>query len=127
MTLLTDNLVAIDRELSNRHIDLDPHGYFIIYVDRETGLICAKYYTNVIDDRGLAVDPETGKVIPAKGKVARTNTTLFTGRTAKELCVKLFEETHPCPVGMLDHAAYLGREFIRAEIALQSGTEYIQD
>ena len=127
MTLLTDNLVAIDKELSNRHIDLDPHGYFIIYIDRETGLICAKHYTNVIDDRGLAVDPETGKVIPAKGKVARTNTTLFTGRTAKELCVKLFEETHPCPVGMLDHAAYLGREFIRAEIALQSSAEYVQD
>jgi dihydropteroate synthase len=127
MTLLTDNLIAIDKELSNRQIDLDPHGYFIIYVDRETGLICAKHYTNVIDDRGLAVDPETGKVIPAKGKVARTNTTLFTGRTAKELCVKLFEETHPCPVGMLDHAAYLGREFIRAEIALQSGAEYVQD
>lgn len=127
MTLLTDNLVAIDKELSNRQIDLDPHGYFIIYVDRETGLICAKHYTNVIDDRGLAVDPETGKVIPAKGKVARTNTTLFTGRTAKELCVKLFEETHPCPVGMLDHAAYLGREFIRAEIALQSSADYVQD
>mgnify|MGYP003537171441 FL=1 len=127
MTLLTDNLVAIDKELSNRQIDLDPHGYFIIYIDRETGLICAKHYTNVIDDRGLAVDPETGKVIPAKGKVARTNTTLFTGRTAKELCVKLFEETHPCPVGMLDHAAYLGREFIRAEIALQSSAEYVQD
>ena len=127
MTLLTDNLVAIDKELSNRHIDLDPHGYFIIYIDRETGLICAKHYTNVIDDRGLAVDPDPGKVIPAKGKVARTNTTLFTGRTAKELCVKLFEETHPCPVGMLDHAAYLGREFIRAEIALQSSAEYVQD
>jgi dihydropteroate synthase len=127
MTLVTDNLTVIDKELSNRQIDLDPHGYFIIYVDRETGLICAKHYTNVIDDRGLAVDPETGKVIPAKGKVARTNTTLFTGRTAKELCVKLFEETHPCPVGMLDHAAYLGREFIRAEIALQSGAEYVQD
>ena len=127
MTLLTDNSIAIDRELSNRQIDLDPHGYFIIYLDRENGLICAKHYTNVIDDRGLAVNPETGKVIPAKGDVQRTNTTLFTGRTAKELCVKLFEETQPCPVGMLDHAAYLGREFMRAEIALQAGTEYIQD
>jgi dihydropteroate synthase len=127
MTLLTDNSIAIDLELSNRQIDLDPHGYFIIYLDRENGLICAKHYTNIIDDRGLAVDPETGKVIPAKGNVQRTNTTLFTGRTAKELCVKLFEETQPCLVGMLDHAAYLGREFIRAEIALQVGTEYIQD
>jgi dihydropteroate synthase len=127
MTLVTDNLTTIDRELSNRHIDLDPHGYFIIYVDREAGFICAKHYTNVIDDRGLAVDPETGKVIPAKGKVTRTSTTLYTGRTAKELCVKIIEQTQPCPVGMLDHAAYLGREFVRAEIALLSGEEYIQD
>ena len=127
MTLLTDNLEAIDRELSNRQIDLDPDGYFIIYVDREHGTICAKHYTNVIDDRGLAVDPETGKVIPAKGSVPRNSTTLFTGRTAKELCVKVLEQTQPCPVGMLDHAAYLGREFVRAETALISGTEYIQD
>jgi dihydropteroate synthase len=127
MTLLTDNLTAIDKELSNRHIDLDPDGYFIIYVDREAGTICAKHYTNVIDDRGLATDPETGKVIPAKGSVKRTNTTVFTGRTAKELCVKLFEQTQPCPLSMLNHAAYLGREFVLAEIALLSGAEYIQD
>lgn len=127
MTLLTNNLTAIDSELSNRQIDLDPEGYFIIYIDREAGTICAKHYTNVIDDRGLAVDPETGKVIPAKGSVKRTTSTLFTGRTAKELCVKLLEETHPCPVGMLNHAAYLGREFVRAESALISGAEYIQD
>ena len=127
MTLLTDNLTAIDRKLSNRHIDLDPEGYLIIYVDREAGLICAKHYTNTIDDRGLAVDPETGKVIPAKGSVPRRNTTLFTGRTAKELCVKVLEQTQPSPVTMLDHAAYLGREFVRAEIALLSGEEYIQD
>ncbi len=127
MTLLTNNLTAIDRELSNRQIDLDPNGYFIIYVDRELGSICAKHYTNVIDDRGLAIDPETGKVIPAKGKVNRTNMTLYVGRTAKELCVKVLEQTQPCPVSMLDHAAYLGREFVRAELALLSGTEYIQD
>jgi dihydropteroate synthase len=127
MTLLTDNLTAIDSELSNRQIDLDPQGYLIIYLDREAGTICAKHYTNVINDRGLAVDPETGKVIPAKGKVTRSNMTLFTGRTAKELCVKIFEQTQPCPVSMFDHAAYLGREFVRAEMALQSGTEYIQD
>ena len=127
MTLLNDNLVAIDHQLSNRHIDLDPEGYFIIYVDREAGLICTKHYTNVIDDRGLAVDPETGEVIPAKGSAPRTSTTLFTGRTAKELCVKVIEEPKPCLLSMLDHAAYLGREFTRAEIALLSGAEYIQD
>jgi dihydropteroate synthase len=127
MTLTADNLRIIDDELSKRDLELDPSGYFIIYLDRETGLICAKHFTNVIDERGLAVDPETGKVIPAKGKVERTHSTLYTGRTAKELCVAIFEQTQPCPVTKLDHAAYLGREFVRAESALISGQEYVQD
>jgi dihydropteroate synthase len=127
MKLELENLTVVDDKLSQRHIDLDPAGYFIIYLDRDAGLICAKHYTNVIDERGLAVDPETGKVIPARGKVERTHTILYTGRTAKELCVKLLEETKPCPVTMFDHAAYLGREFVRAENALITGAEYVQD
>ncbi|MGB3757204.1 MAG: DUF4346 domain-containing protein [Rivularia sp. (in: cyanobacteria)] len=124
---LLDNLKAIDDKLSQRHIDLDPAGYFIIYIDPEQGLIFAKHFTNIIDERGLAVDPETGKVIPAKGKVQRTHTTVYSGRTAKELSVKILEETQPCPITMFDHAAYLGREFVRAEIALATGQEYVQD
>ena len=127
MDQTTENLNFIDDELSKRHIDLDPGGYFIIYLDRDTGLICAKHFTNVINDKGLAVDPATGKVIPAKGKVERTAETLFTGRTAKELCVKVFEQTQPCPITMLNHAAYLGREFVRAEYALVNGQDYVQD
>ncbi|MCM0593472.1 MAG: DUF4346 domain-containing protein [Gloeotrichia echinulata IR180] len=127
MNLIVEDLAAIDNQLSERHIDLDPSGYFIIYLDREARLIYAKHFTNVIDERGLAVDPETGKVIPAKGKVERTHTTVFSGRTAKELSVKIFEATQPCPVTLLDHAAYLGREFVRAEMALVTGQEYIQD
>ncbi|AFY86808.1 MULTISPECIES: DUF4346 domain-containing protein [Chroococcidiopsis] len=122
-----EDLTAIDDKLSKRHIDLDPGGYFIIYLDREAGLICAKHYTNAIDDRGLAVDPETGKPIPARGKVQRTSTTLYRGRTAKEICVEIFEQEQTCPVTYLDHAAYLGREFVRAEIALVNGQEYVQD
>ncbi|HEY9801548.1 DUF4346 domain-containing protein [Anabaena azotica] len=127
MDLIVEDLAAIDNKLSQRHIDLDPNGYFIIYIDRAAGLIYAKHFTNVIDERGLAVDPQTGKVIPAKGKVERTHTTVFSGRTAKELCVKIFEETPHCPVTLLDHAAYLGREFVRAEVALVTGQEYVQD
>lgn len=122
-----ETLAAIDDKLSKRHIDLDPGGYFIIYLDREAGLICAKHFTNVIDERGLAVDPETGKPIPVRGKVERTHATVFSGRTAKEICVKIFEQTQPCPVTVLDHAAYLGRELVRAEMALVSGQEYVQD
>lgn len=127
MDLILEDLAAIDNKLSQRYIELDPGGYFIIYLDRGAGLIYAKHFTNIIDDQGLAVDPETGKVIPARGKVERTHTTVFSGRTAKELGIKIFEETQPCPVTQLDHAAYLGREFVRAEIALVSGQEYIQD
>jgi dihydropteroate synthase len=127
MGLNLEDIAQIDNKLSQRHIDLDPGGYFIIYLERETGLICAKHFINVIDEHGLAVDPETGKVIPARGKVERTHTTVFTGRTAKELSVQIFEKTKPCPVTQLDHAAYLGREFVRAEIALVTGQEYVQD
>jgi dihydropteroate synthase len=62
-----------------------------------------------------------------RGKVERTHTAVYTGRTAKELCVKIFEQTQFAPITMLDHAAYLGREFVRAEFALIHGQEYVQD
>ncbi|NEP03656.1 MAG: DUF4346 domain-containing protein [Okeania sp. SIO2G4] len=127
MNLTLEEVNTIDEKLSRRHIDLDSGGYFIIFLDREAGLICAKHFTNIIDNRGLAIDPETGKPIPAKGKVEHTHTRIFTARTAKEICVKILEETPPCTVTMLDHAAYLGREFVRAEMALLTGKEYIQD
>lgn len=127
MNQTAQTITEIDNQLSKREISLDPGGYFIIYLDREAQVICAKHFTNAIDDRGLAVDPDTGEVIPARGKVNRIAESLFTGKTAKELCVKIFEQTQPCPVTLLDHAAYLGRELVRAEIALISTQEYVQD
>jgi dihydropteroate synthase len=127
MPQTAQDLAAIDDQLSKRYIHLDPAGYFIIYLDREAGLICAKHFTNIINERGLAVDPETGKPIPVRGKVERTHTAIYSGRTAKELCVKIFEQTQSTPLTMLDHAAYLGREFVRAEFALINGQEYVQD
>ncbi|MEG4806999.1 DUF4346 domain-containing protein [Microcoleus sp. F8-D3] len=127
MTLTAESIANIDEKLSKRFLDLDPAGYFIIYLDREANLICAKHFTNEINEQGLAIDPETGKPIPAKVKVARQHTALFTGRTAKEICIQLLEEIKPCPVSQLDHAAYLGREFVRAELALVTGQDYVQD
>ncbi len=127
MILTPEALAVIDDKLSQRYIDLDPQGYFLIYLDRDAGLICAKHFTNTINERGLAVDPETGQVIPVRGKVQRTHSAIFTGRTAKELCVEMFEKTQPSLVTRLDHAAYLGREFVRAESALIIGKEYVQD
>ena len=127
MSVSAAEIAALDNELSKRPLALDPGGYFIIYVDREAETICAKHFGNTIDERGRAVDPETGEVIPAKGATPRQAEVLFQGRSAKELCVKIFEEAQPCPVTQLDHAAYLGREFVRAEQSLLTGTEYVQD
>ena len=127
MSELATKIKKIDDQLSKRPIALDPGGYYIIYIDREAELIYAKHYTNIINEKGLAADPETGKVIAARGKVNRVAETVYSARTAKELCVKVIEEAKPCPITMLDHAAYLGREFMRAEYALISGEEYVQD
>ncbi|MGB5974869.1 MAG: DUF4346 domain-containing protein, partial [Nodosilinea sp.] len=111
-----------------RYIELDPGGYFLVYLDIEQGLICAKHFANVINDKGLACDPATGKPLPVRGAAKSAPTRLYTGRTAKELCMAIFEDPAvPCPVTYLDHAAYLGREFARAETALSTGDPYIQD
>ena len=123
-----ETLAALDNKLSKRFIELDPSGYFLIYLDREQQLICAKHFTNVINDKGLACDPTTGKPLPTRGKTVRSHTQIYTGRTAKELCMAIFEDAkNPCPISYLDHAAYLGREFVRAEMALINGHEYVQD
>ncbi|ABB57218.1 DUF4346 domain-containing protein [Synechococcus elongatus] len=120
-------LKALDHQLSNRFIKLDPEGYFVIYLDREAGLICADHYSNAINDKGLATDPETGEVLACKGNLKRVPTATFRGRTAKELGKLITEDTQPCPLSYLDHALYLGREFQRAEACLLSGQDYVQD
>ncbi|MGF1493835.1 MAG: DUF4346 domain-containing protein [Microcoleaceae cyanobacterium] len=121
------DLKAIDDGYSQRFIHLDPKGYFIIYLDHEAGLICAEHYTNNINEQGLAVDPETGNPFPCDKKLERRPTATYQGRTAKEIGIKITEEADPCPLSCFDHALYLGREFVRAEIALLAGEENIQD
>ena len=122
----SSGLLALDDALSNRHIDLDPAGYFIIYLDRVHQAICAAHYTNTISDAGVALDPATGKPLPCNGSLKREPTQVYQGRTAKELGIQITEVAQP-PVTRLDHALYLGREFVRAEIALVTGQDYIQD
>ena len=125
-TLLTA-VKTLDDKLSNRYIDLDPGGYWLIKIDSHQQRLVVEHYSNEINDQGLAVDPETGEVIACKGGNKRLPTRIIAGRSAKEVCVKVFEEDSDCPVTMLDHAAYLGRELMRAEIAMLQGQEYIQD
>ncbi len=127
MNAILESQTATNDKLSQRFIELDPGGYFLIFLDKSAGLICAEHYANDINDQGLATDPETGEPLACRGSLKRQPTARFQAQTAKELCIQIFEQPEICLVTKLDHAAYLGREFIRAEIALASGTDYLQD
>ena len=118
---------ALDEGLSQRTIDLDPAGYFLILVDYEAAELVAEHYGNGIDERGLATDPDTGEVISCRNAGPRTPLAVFRGRTAKELGIALTEGGGPHPLSRLDHALYLGRELQRAEVALLTGGPYVQD
>lgn len=118
---------ALNDKLSQRFIALDPGGYFLIYLDRDLNLICADHYSNEINDKGLAVDPDSGEVIACGGGQKRLPKVVFKAKTAKELCIEIFEQADNCVVTCLDHAAYLGREFMKAEAALAQGKDYVQD
>jgi len=118
---------ALDEGLSQRPIDLDPAGYFLILVDLEAAELVAEHYGNGIDERGLATDPETGEVLSCRNAGPRTPVAVFRGRTAKELGIALTEGGGPHPLSRLDHALYLGRELQKAEAALLAGEPYVQD
>lgn len=82
---------------------LDEKGLFKITVDKECGDIVALYLADSQQDKPSII---------------------IKGKTAESIYSKIEEK---CLVTLLDHAAYLGRELAKAEIALQTGKEYIQD
>ena len=48
-----DEKMKIDDNLSNRYIDLDPNGYFIIKVDLEENKIILEHFLNNIDEKAM--------------------------------------------------------------------------
>jgi dihydropteroate synthase-like protein len=82
---------------------VDPQGVFRITVDRNAGTIVALHFAK----------PEAEK--PSN---------IVKGETAEAVYAKIVEIGL---VTMLDHAAYLGSELAKAEIALRTGKQYIQD
>jgi len=118
---------ALDEELSQRFIALDPAGYFLIRIEAEAGELVAEHYSNAINERGLATDPETGEVLACRGSGPRRPTATYRGRSAKELGIALTEGDGPHPISCLDHALYLGRELQKAQWCLEQGIPYVQD
>ena len=82
---LLDEKIRIDNNLSNRYIDLDPNGYFIIKVDFEENKIILEHFLNNINDEGYALDPETNEPIKCDSQNKRVSNEVFEGISAKQL------------------------------------------
>lgn len=88
-------------EDENQPVKLDPAGYFVIYPIAERGVIHLEHYG--YDNRLLhAVE----------------------GASPRALYLKVIEEGW---VTEMSHAAYLGKELIKAEYSLRVGIPYLQD
>ena len=95
------NPVSVEEAREPAQLVLDPAGYFVVYPDRNKQCLTLEHYTNQgVLDRILT---------------ATSATALYTSVVEAQLITRL------------DHAAYLGRELARAEHALQSGDDYVQD
>ena len=119
--------MRLDAQLSQRTIQLDPNGYVLIKLDREKGELIVEWFSNGINEQGLATNPETGEVLACKGSAPREPIKIFKGRSAKELGVALTETNEQPFISKLDHALYIGRELQRAEACLENGKDYVQD
>ena len=91
-----DEKIKIDNNLSNRYIDLDPNGYFIIKVDLEENKIILEHFLNNIDEEGYALDPETNEPIKCDSQNKRVCNKVFEGISAKQLGICLLY-TSPSP------------------------------
>ena len=121
-----DKKIKLDINLSNRYIELDPNGYFIIKVDLQAKQIILEHYLNKINDEGFALDPKTNKPIKCDSKEIKSCDEIFTGISAKEIGILITEKRIDL-ISRFDHALYLGRELQKAEECLYKDIPYIQD
>ena len=85
------------------------------------------FLLNDIDQKGRAIDPESGEPIGCKTKSRNQPSNIYRGKSAKQLGIQISEGHGPFPISHLDHAIYIGRELQRAEQCLTTGKQYIQD
>ncbi len=93
----------------------------------ETNELILEHYLNDIDQKGRAIDPESGEPIGCKTKSKNQPSNIYRGKSAKQLGIQISEGHGPFPISHLDHAIYIGRELQRAEQCLTTGKQYIQD
>ena len=94
-------IVDATKAYNPKEFKMDPKGYFLIRINAGTGRIEAGY--------------------------CRQNNAIlkvFSGNNSKELMQAILKAGI---VSKLEHAEYLGRETMKAEIAKELGIEYVQD
>ena len=123
---ILEKKIEIDNDLSNRYIELDPNGYFIIKIDLDTKKIVLEHYLNTINEEGYALDPKTNEPIKCDSKEIKTCNETFTGISAKEIGIAITEKRNDL-ISRFDHALYLGRELQKAEEFLYKKLPYVQD
>ena len=124
---LINSIKLLDAKLSKRQIELDPKGYFLIKIEPKTNELILEHYLNDIDQKGRAIDPESGEPIGCKTKSRNQPNNIYRGKSAKQVGIQISEGHGPFPISHLDHAIYIGRELQRAEQCLITGKQYIQD
>ena len=124
---LISSIRLLDDKLSKRQIELDPKGYFLIKIEPKTNELILEHYLNDIDQKGRAIDPESGETIGCKTKSRNQPINIYRGKSAKQVGIQISEGHGPFPISHLDHAIYIGRELQRAEQCLTTGKQYIQD
>ncbi|ABM71325.1 conserved hypothetical protein [Prochlorococcus marinus str. MIT 9515] len=123
---ILEKKIEIDNNLSNRYIELDPNGYFIIKIDIEKKHIILEHYLNTINEEGYALDPKTNEPIKCDSREIKTCNETFTGISAKEIGIAITEKRNDL-ISRFDHALYLGRELQKAEECLYKQLTYVQD
>ena len=124
---LIHSIKLLDDKLSKRKIELDPKGYFLIKIETQTNDLILEHYLNNIDQKGRAIDTESGELISCKTKSRNQPSKIYRGKSAKQVGIQISEGPGPFPISCLDHAIYIGRELQRAEQCMKTGKEYIQD
>ncbi len=123
---ILEKKIGMDNDLSNRYIELDPNGYFIIKIDLQAKQIILEHYLNKINDDGYALDPKTNEPIKCDSKQIKSCNETFIGISAKEIGIEITEKRNDL-ISRFDHALYLGRELQKAEECLYKKIPYIQD
>lgn len=93
-----EEVVRTVRGSTQKKLEPDPKGFFKIFVDKSE--VVAVFYAG-----GLQ------KIV-------------IRGKTAEQMCNEIIERGI---VSELEHAAYLGRELQKAEVALRTGRSYLQE